>query len=106
MFFIKKAIFLFLILSITGCVSNNYLKVSPIHKMAITIDGKNYDETKLSEEVKSSIVQVSNLQSRQKNLTVEFDNTKVLINHHRDIITKGLTDEALVKDEKKEETKQ
>tara|TARA_Y100000817_G_scaffold218868_1_gene172504 strand:+ start:20 stop:244 length:225 start_codon:yes stop_codon:yes gene_type:complete len=74
--------------------------------MAITIDGKNYDETKLSEEVKSSIVQVSNLQSRQKNLTVEFDNTKVLINHHRDIITKGLTDEALVKDEKKEETKQ
>ena len=74
--------------------------------MAITIDGKNYDETKLSEEVKSSIVQVSNLQSRQKNLTVEFDNTKVLINHHRDIITKGLTDEALVKDDKKEETKQ
>ena len=74
--------------------------------MAITIDGKSYDETKLSEEVKSSIVQVSNLQSRQKNLTVEFDNTKVLIKHHKDIITKGLTDEALVKDEKKEETKQ
>ena len=74
--------------------------------MAITIDGKSYDESKLAEEVKSSIVQVSNLQSRQKNLTVEFDNTKVLINHHRDIITKGLTDEALVKDDKKEETKQ
>ena len=74
--------------------------------MAITIDGKQYDETKLSEDVKSSIVQVSNLQARQKNLTIEFDNTKVLINHHRDIITKGLTDEALVKDDKKEETKQ
>ena len=74
--------------------------------MAITIDGKQYDENKLSEEVKSSIVQVSNLQSRQKNLMVEFDNTKVLIKHHRDIITKGLKDEALVKDEKKEETKQ
>ena len=74
--------------------------------MAITIDGKQYDESKLSEDVKSSIVQVSNLQARQKNLTIEFDNTKVLINHHRDIITKGLTDEALVKDEKKEETKQ
>ena len=74
--------------------------------MAITIDGKNYDETKLSEEVKSSIVQVSNLQSRQKNLPVEVDNTKVLIKHHKDVITKGLTDEALVKDEKKEETKQ
>ena len=38
MFFIKKAIFLFLILSIIGCVSNNYLKVSSIHEMAITIN--------------------------------------------------------------------
>ena len=74
--------------------------------MAITIDGKSYDETKLSDEVKNSIVQVSNLQSRQKQLTAEFDNTKVLIKHHKDLITKGLTDEALVKDDKKEETKQ
>ena len=74
--------------------------------MAITIDGKSYDETKLSDETKNSIVQVSNLQARQKQLQVEFDNTKVLVNHHKGIITKGLTDEALVKDEKKEETKQ
>ena len=74
--------------------------------MAITIEGKQYDEAKLSDEVKSSIVQVSNQQSRQKQLMTEFDNTKVLIKHHKDIITKGLTDEALVKDEKKEETKQ
>ena len=74
--------------------------------MAITIDGKKYDETKLSDEVKSSIVQVSNLQSVQKRLTTDFDNTKVLIKHHRDIISKGLKDEALIKDEKKEEAKQ
>ena len=74
--------------------------------MAITIDGKSYDESKLSDEVKESIVQVSNLQSKQKQLTSEFNNAKVLIKHHRDVITKGLTDEALVKDEKKEETKQ
>ena len=74
--------------------------------MAITIDGKKYDETKLSDEVKSSIVQVSNLQSVQKRLTTEYDNTKVLIKHHRDIISKGLKDEALIKDEKKEEAKQ
>tara|TARA_B100001769_G_C21540043_1_gene308699 strand:- start:272 stop:499 length:228 start_codon:yes stop_codon:yes gene_type:complete len=71
--------------------------------MAITIDGKNYDETKLSAETKSSIVQTSQLQARQKQLSAEFDNVKVLINHHKEIITKGLTDEALVKDEKKEE---
>ena len=74
--------------------------------MAITIDGKSYDESKLSDEVKSSIVQLSQQQARQKQLTAEFDNTKVLIKHHRDIITKGLKEEALVKDEKKEETKQ
>mgnify|MGYP001472772658 FL=1 len=74
--------------------------------MAITIDGKQYDENKLSDEVKESIVQVSNLQSRQKQLTSEFNNAKVLVKHHRDVITKGLKDEALVKDEKKEETKQ
>ena len=74
--------------------------------MAITIDGKQYDETKLSDEVKSSIVQVSNLQSVQKRLTTDFDNTKVLIKHHRYIISKGLKDEALIKDEKKEEAKQ
>ena len=74
--------------------------------MAITIDGKKYDETKLSDEVKNSIVQVSNLQTKQKQLTTEFDNCKVLIKHHRGIISKGLKDEALIKDEKKEETKQ
>ena len=41
MFFIKKAIFLFLILSLVGCVSNNYVKVSPLKEMAITIDTPN-----------------------------------------------------------------
>ena len=41
MFFIKKAIFLFLILSIIGCVSNNNVKVSPFNEMAITIDTPN-----------------------------------------------------------------
>ena len=46
--------------------------------MAITIDGKSYDESKLSDEVKSSIVQVSQQQARQKQLSAEFDNTKVL----------------------------
>ena len=38
MFFIKKAIFLFLILSVIGCASNNYIKVSPLDKVTTTID--------------------------------------------------------------------
>ena len=41
MFFIKKAIFLFLILSIIGCVSNNNVKVSPFNEMVVTIDTPN-----------------------------------------------------------------
>ena len=41
MFFIKKAIFLFLILSIIGCVSKNNVKISPFDEMAITIDTPN-----------------------------------------------------------------
>ena len=38
MFSIKNAIFLFLILSIIGCASNNYIKVSPIDEITTTID--------------------------------------------------------------------
>ena len=38
MFFIKKAIFLFLILSIIGCASNDYMKVSTVDEITITID--------------------------------------------------------------------
>ena len=41
MFFIKKAIFLFLTLSIIGCVSNNNVKISPFDEMAISIDTPN-----------------------------------------------------------------
>ena len=38
MFFIKKVIFLFLILSIIGCTSNNHIKVSSIDEITITVD--------------------------------------------------------------------
>ena len=38
MFFIKKAIFLFLSLSIIGCASNNHVKVSSVDEITITID--------------------------------------------------------------------
>ena len=38
MFFIKKVIFLFLFLSIIGCASNNYIKVSSIDEITITVD--------------------------------------------------------------------
>ena len=66
--------------------------------MAITIDGKSYDETKLDDKCKNSIVQVNTLQSRLKNLAAEFDNVKVLIKHHSDYLTANLPASAIVED--------
>jgi hypothetical protein len=64
--------------------------------MAITIDGKSYDETKLDDKCKTSIVQVNQLQSRLKNLAAEFDNVKVLIKHHSEYLTANLPASAIV----------
>ena len=64
--------------------------------MAITIDGKSYDETKLDDKCKNSIVQVNQLQTRLKQLSSEFDNCKVLIKHHSDYLTANLPASAVV----------
>ena len=66
--------------------------------MSITIDGKSYDETKLDDKCKTSIVQVNSLQSRLKNLAAEFDNVKVLIKHHSEYLTANLPASAIVED--------
>ena len=66
--------------------------------MAITIDGKSYDETKLDDKCKTSIVQVNSLQSRLKNLAAEFENVKVLIKHHSEYLTSNLPASAIVED--------
>ena len=73
--------------------------------MAITIDGKQYDETKLDDKCKNSIVQVNSLQSRLKQLAAEFDNVKVLIKHHSEYLTANLPASAIVEDKPAEESK-
>jgi len=73
--------------------------------MAITIDGKSYDETKLDDKCKNSIVQVNTLQSRLKQLAAEFDNVKVLIKHHSEYLTANLPASAIVEDKPAEEPK-
>ena len=73
--------------------------------MAITIDGKNYDETKLDEKCKTSVVQVQNLQARLRNLQAEFDNVKILITHHSKYLTDNLPASALIEDKAKVEDK-
>ena len=64
--------------------------------MAITIDGKSYDETKLDEKCKNAIVQVNSLQTRLRSLSTEFENVKVLIKHHSEFLTGNLPASALV----------
>ena len=66
--------------------------------MAITIDGKNCDETKLDDKCKISVVQVQQLQSRLRSLQAEFDNVKILITHHSKYLTDNLPASALVED--------
>ena len=66
--------------------------------MAITIDGKSYDETKLDDKCKNSIVQVNSLQTRLRTLSAEFDNVKVLIKHHSEYLTTNLPASAIVED--------
>ena len=73
--------------------------------MAITIDGKNYDETKLDEKCKTSVVQVQHLQARLRNLQAEFDNVKILITYHSKYLTDNLPASALVEDKAKVEDK-
>ena len=67
--------------------------------MAITIDGKVYDETKLDEKCKNSIVQVNAMQGKLRQLTAEFDNVKVLIKHHSELLTAILPASAIVEGE-------
>ena len=67
--------------------------------MAIIIDGKSYDETKLDDKCKNSLVQVNSLQGKLRQLSAEFDNVKVLINHHSKYLKSNLPASALVEKE-------
>ena len=71
--------------------------------MTITIDGKSYDETKLDDKCKNSIVQVNALQVKLSQLSAEFDNVKVLINHHSEYIKSNLPASALVEEAAKDD---
>ena len=69
-----------------------------------TIDEKQYDETKLDQNIKNSIAQIQMLQKRMNELQMDFDNAKVLLQHHQKNITDNLPASAEI-EEPKEETK-
>ena len=71
--------------------------------MAITINGKQYDENKIDQNIKNSIGQVQFLQRRMNELQLDFDNAKVLLQHHQKNIQDNLPASAEI-EEPKEET--
>jgi K+/H+ antiporter YhaU regulatory subunit KhtT len=58
--------------------------------MAITIDGKEYDETKLDNNVKNSIMQVQNSNQQIAQLQAEILNHQILVQHHSKYIQDNL----------------
>jgi len=68
--------------------------------MAITINGKQYDETKLEQGIVNSIAQIQMLQKRMNELQMDFDNAKVLLQHHQKNITDNLPASAEIEEDK------
>ena len=58
--------------------------------MAVTINGKEYDEADLDNNVKNSIVQVQNANQQIASLQAELLNAQVLAQHHSKFIKDNL----------------
>ena len=58
--------------------------------MAITIDGKEYDETEFDNNVKNSILQVQNANQQIASLQSEILNHQILAQHHSKFIKDNL----------------
>ena len=68
--------------------------------MAITIDGKEYDETTLDNNVKNSIAQVQNANANIANLQADLLNQQIIAQHHSRFIKDNLpTDDEDTKEE-------
>lgn len=69
----------------------------------ITVNDKNYDENKLSDDGKVALQNIQVLNQDQNQLKIRFQHNEVLIKHYMDILTKNLPEEE--KEEAKEEAK-
>ena len=58
--------------------------------MAITIDGKEYDETTLDNNIKNSINQVQNANANIANLQADLLNQQIIAQHHSKFIKDNL----------------
>ena len=69
----------------------------------ITVNDKNYDETKLSDEGKVALQNIQVINQDQLQLKIKFQHNEVLLKHYMDILTENLPEEEKV--EEKTETK-
>ena len=69
----------------------------------ITVNDKNYDETKLSDEGKAALQNIQVLHQDQSKLKIKFQHTEVLLKHYMDVLTKNLPEE--IKEEAKTKDK-
>ena len=69
----------------------------------ITIDDKQYDETKLNEEGKVALQNIQVLNQGRNQLKIKFQHNEVLLKHYLDILKKHLPEPEKV--EEKTETK-
>jgi hypothetical protein len=58
--------------------------------MAITIDGKEYDETTLDNNLKNSILQVQNANNNIAGLQADLLNNQIIAQHHSKFIKDNL----------------
>ena len=58
--------------------------------MAITIDGKEYDETTLDNNIKNSILQVQNANNNIASLQADLLNNQIIAQHHSKFIKDNL----------------
>ena len=67
----------------------------------ITIDNKEYDETKLSDKGKIAFGQLQQIAQKKTSLTLDFQNTQILQNHYGAILKEELPKDNNSKEKKK-----
>ena len=58
-----------------------------------TFDEKEYDESKLSDKGKVALTQLQHLNNRRNQLSLEYDNMTVLVQHYTGILKEELPQE-------------
>ena len=56
----------------------------------ITVNNKNYDETKLSDEGKVALQNIQVLNTDQNQLKIKFQHNEILLKYYMDVLTKNL----------------